>query len=347
MKKSLIAALAVSTLFFMACGDDGSPSSPKKESNPGPGPNNISNNMTVTTTGSLSVDKGSQTLVITPDNPYKDYCMVEEDGSLRWKNVKAMDRDSAKYEFHGDTLIIFDYWNGRLENHGAPFLGGSAGNIYGTWKYIACRYSSTEKQISECYEKERDYIDSTVTFSEGKITTTTTYNFDKALEDWNKQGKMTTYFMPDLYEALSGGDVELYESTITNSDPYSNYIERSLSTYGITITESTDTSQTFTTGGKVYTATMERSDIIFNNDARVNLEANVSMDVVFTVTDGNRVCTLHYQQKTVTQDLCKTEYKDKLDSKSLRERDYNVVSMYEDSDIDGFEECIKSIAVVK
>ena len=86
---------------------------------------------------------------------------------------------------------------------------------------------------------------------------------------------------------------------------------------------------------------MERSDITINDDASINF------DIVFSVTDKNTVCTLHYQDKAVTRALCKTEYKNELSNNSLREDEYNVLSRYIESDIDDFEECIKSIAVVK
>lgn len=337
MKKSLIAALATSTLLFMACGDDDNPSFPDE--------NFKSKAESVTQTATLVVDEDEQMLVMTPDDPYEKRCVVERDSTMTWKDVKQMNSsDTSKYEFRGDTLVIYDYDEGYLDSYGLMFVGGTAGNIYGTWKYISCEFDRIDEE-TECYEDEARYVDRTFKFSKGKVTAIIDYHFDKYLEDMGADGYMKSFFMYHLYEALSGGYVELEGASIFGSDDLlAEEIDHVIEENNITITKSTKTSQTFTIGEKTFTVTVEKADMT------LNMNIDVDYDAAISVTDGSKTCKLNYKKMGVTKALCNIDnlVMGKLsidEDEDADGNDYYYAYRYRDGNTDDFEDCINGIAV--
>lgn len=333
MKKSLIAALATSSIFFMACGDDGNPSSA--------GGNSGSNDDSIVTTASLFVDEDEHLLALTPDNLYEKQCVVGLDTTLSWKDVKKLTGSSVskKYEFRGDTLVIYDYVDGHQDEFGEMFVGGTADNIYGTWQSTFCDYNRNE-QTTACHEIERRYIDRTFKFSKGKFTANLDYHFDKYIEELTAEGYMKSYFMYLLYRGLSGGYVESEPTAILRAEEY--IVEGAIKDYGVSISSSTKTDQTFTIGEKTYTITIQKADISFNVQ-----EFSSSYDIAISVTDGNKTCNLNYKKMFVTKELCKVENVDKLSIDNDEDADGNEyfhAYLYRDHNNDEFEECIASIA---
>lgn len=135
MKKSLYLMLAGSAAMFMACGDDSSSSS-----------------LTYEQSGSIVVDPQNKT-VVTTVSMVEDMC-VNENNTYNWREVNlGDDKDYLKYDFKGDTLIIFQECSSSFSycsEYGMMFVGGKAGSLDGSWESTNCKYSSYDKE-SYCY----------------------------------------------------------------------------------------------------------------------------------------------------------------------------------------------------
>ena len=96
MKKSLTLMLAVTSAFFFACSDDSSSDSGNSE--------------VIEQSGTLIVDEEKQTVTII--SQLTEEMCVRDEVTLEyaWKSVDfGTDSNLMKYEFVGDTLVVFDY----------------------------------------------------------------------------------------------------------------------------------------------------------------------------------------------------------------------------------------------
>jgi hypothetical protein len=166
MKKALF-AITIS-LALAACGDD---SSSNADDNSG---YNISNDGNrITTTGPLFVDETQQIIAITQDAKTNDIC-VQENDSWIWKSVSIpSETDSYKYEFRGDSLLLYRmYSDTSTSNYASIYIGSTGGEIYQTWTYTQCEYDK-ETDSTNCYERNLNYVSQTITFSPGKYSSVT------------------------------------------------------------------------------------------------------------------------------------------------------------------------------
>ena len=175
MKHFLISAV-VSAVLLTACGDDIS-------SNASDGFGRSSGGDGFSRTSTLYVDESNKILSIALENFETQMCVVEED-NFTWKTVHINDEpDSMMYDFRGDTLVLYDMYHGQLDtDYGDLLVGGTAGNLYGTWTFTECDYDRGEDEV-ECYEKRKRYYHRTMTFSKGKAELNYKFYYDRYIED--------------------------------------------------------------------------------------------------------------------------------------------------------------------
>ncbi len=324
MKHSLFAATAASALLLAACGDDSSSSS-----------------TSYSQSGSLFVDEAQRLIVMTSDVTYFDQCVETETG-LVWKSIpQPANVDSSIYTFLGDTLVLFDIDQGLPSHYGDMFVGGSAGDIYGTWTYLPCIYDSQTNE-RDCYEDR--YVTRALKLSQGKVETNIDYHFDAYLSDMEAKGYMKSYFMEQLYNALSNGDHVYADASdifgIYDAEDY-EYFARCIERNNVQIIEETKESQTFKIGEKTYTVTVEKADLSFE----YNFNKTTNEDASVNVTDGTTTCNSHTVQKIMDESLCKEENMKYLKIRNDEDEEFAYARYYRNSNDAEFEECIKRIAV--
>lgn len=296
-----------------------------------------------TGSGSLSVDETQHTITLTPDSIVQKQCVVESDGSPVWKDVDLTKKGfSAQYEFRGDTLLL------RIpeesDSTAGLFVGGTSGEIYGTWTYPLCSYMLKTSEV-KCDDERSQYTTITYNFSPEKYNATQTLNYNVfiALYKIGTEDYRNSFFMASLYHALYTGFVDSSPHTLFR-DLGAEEIQSEIKGNHVTIVNNSNASQTFSINEKTYTISLNKADYVYNYLYYNSAEYNISL----TVTDGNAICQLDALRMAVNQDLCKNEYNeyfslnDKNDSKG---NEYTKAEMFEKSNIDEFTECIKSIAV--
>lgn len=153
LKKYICASLLFAGMFFVACGDDGSSSSANNGRNGEDTEIDLDN---IEITYDITVNKKSQVIKLEVIDENDKDC-VQENGKYEWKSVeKAPSIDSVKYDFLGDTLVIFRMERDSDEDSslepefattGRMYVGGKSGKLDGTWKSMACQYSSIVQSI--------------------------------------------------------------------------------------------------------------------------------------------------------------------------------------------------------
>ena len=218
MKYTLLTAVA-SAFLIAACSDsnpssapnaisDSNPSSSSNangDSNPSSsnanGDNTASDKNPNSTTGTLYVDESQHLLVTTFTDVHGNRCDLEND-NLIWKSLtKDVVTDSFDYEFIGDTLVLYDYYEGGIEEYGDLYVGGTAGNIYGTWVYTGSERS--RKTGEEEHSTNTRYVTRTYTYAPGKVTISVEYHMDLYVADEQERGYMESSFMVELYGYLA------------------------------------------------------------------------------------------------------------------------------------------------
>lgn len=332
MRYSLMAAAAASALLLGACGDDSSS-----------GAGTVSNALT----GQLYVDEAQKLIVMTADDIYIDQCVVKGETDFVWESVKQPnDVDSSKYDFLGDTLVLYDIDEGTVDSYGDLFVGGSAGNIYGTWDVISCGYDSRTGE-KNCHEYNT-YRKQSLEFSPGKVISSVEYYFDRYLADVEATGFMKSYFMREVYRVLNGGsyfdaDASDIFNVYNEGDEDYDYFTRIIESNHVQIVDESKTSQTFKIGEKTYTVSVKKSDASFE----FNYYAYTNEDASVDVTDGVKTCNAYTVRKIMDKNLCNAENAQFFKISHDEDDEYSYVRYYKNSNDAEFEECLKSIAVVQ
>jgi hypothetical protein len=299
--------------------------------------------ISTTRTGSLSVDETQKTITLTPDPYFQKECVVESNGSVSWKDVDLTTNGfTAQYEFHEDSLLLS--FSEESDSIVSLLIGGTPGNIYGTWSYPLCSYNRNTSEV-ECEEERNQYITITYNFSPEKFTTTNTldYNTFVALYKIGTEDYRNSYFMPSLFSALYYG----YAAFSPNElfiDLGAEEIQSDLESNHVTIVNNSNASQTFSINEKTYTISVNKADAYYNYYDFNGLEYIISL----TVTDGNVTCQFDDLRMSLTQDLCKSEYSEYFsldDEKDGNGNEYTRAEIFEKSNMDEFKKCIESIAV--
>ena len=333
MKRFLTTA-AVSAMLLTACGDDSS-------SNANDGFGRSSGDDGFSRTGTLYVDESNHILSIALENFETQMCVVEED-NFTWKTVHINDEpDSMMYDFRGDTLVLYDMYHGQPDTeYGELLVGGTAGNLYGTWTFTGCEYNKDDDE-TECYEKNLRYYHRSITFSKGKAEINYKLYYDRYIEDHSDF--MNSYFMTQLIRTLSGNypEVYLYETWYMDSSTVQSAAEE----YGAVFTSKTKTNATFALGGKTYTVNVKHMDMSLNREGF--FVANENKEIQVEVSDGITTCTGEYISHYMNADYCKAEYRDDLRMDEWEDSNYGTfiaAEKYSSNNEDDFEQCVAGIA---
>jgi hypothetical protein len=331
MKYTLLTAVAT-TLLMAACSD----SNPSNASNA----DNASNNDPNSTTGTLYVDESQHLMVTTFADVHGNRCDLEND-NLIWKTItKNAIIDSFEYEFIGDTLVLYDYYEGGADNYGKLYVGGTAGNIYGSWVYTGIERN--RKTGEQELPTNTRYMTRTYTYSPGKVTINLEYHMDLYVADEQERGYMESSFMVELYGYLARRSHMDDVINIMDNEDLASSIARSIENNGVQIIEGTKTNQTFKIGDKTYTVTVKKAETTLHYSGRTNREAIVE------VSDGTTTCSSYAIYKNVDENLCKTENLEYFTVKDDEDEDgnkYFYVSRYKNTDHEKFQECLSTIAV--
>ena len=295
-------------------------------------------------TGSLSIDESQKLIEITLDAQDNNICVIGSDGSASWKEVKIMGTSiPTLYEFHGDTLVTYDYNEDYTDDIGDLFIGGTSGNIYGTWNALGCVYYR-ETSITDCDIKTYHYTSVSINFSPEIFTRTAKINIDRLYETIKESDIMSTFFMYDVYRVLHKGNGYIEASDIYYKSSSPTDLQTVIKNNEVTILSNSNMNQTFTIGSKTFTVSVLKIE-----QPIIDLEHNM-IDTYFSVavTDGQTTCQLDYTRKNVTQDLCKAEYKKFFFTQSVKDINGNEYTQARTQDISNEEEfntCVKSIAI--
>ena len=324
---SLALFLCIGAASLTACGDDsssGTNDEPTKSSE----------------TSSLEVDDGKLALTWTTDNA-KDLCVLES-GNFSWKTISlGSTTESAKYEFRGDTLVLYPlvYNNGERERFGHRYTGGEAGNVYGTWKDIFCDYDPQGKS-TYCAQGAAFAI-RTLTLSKGKRILETEYDFEGYNASKN-DNLILSELTADLFRALKG-TMELYIPGAFLND--SARVKSLIQEYKISTTSQTKTSIGFKMDGKEFSLKYTDAEETLAKDGSGRLNRVVKL----TLSTGKTVCNLDFERTFMEKDLCKAENKAFLDTEKEIDNDGNYVEhavAYLVNSQEDFEKCVRSIATV-
>lgn len=328
MKYALLTAM-VSAFFIAACSED-NPTSV----------NIISNDDPMSRTGSLYVDESQQLLVETFNNVQGNRCDLEN-YNLIWKTIqKDVLTDSFHYEFIGDTLALYNIYDEGISDYGNLYVGGTAGNIYGTWVYTGF---GRDKKTGELeHSTNTRYVTRTYIYAPGKVTVSVEYHMDLYVADEQARGYMESGFMAKLYGYLTSRsklDDVIY---IMDNNEKASKVAESIEQNGVQIIEGSKTNQTFKIGDKTYTVNVKKAETTLHYTGHTNREA------VVEVTDGTTTCSSYAIYKTVDENLCKTEnlqYFSVYNENDDDGNNYFYVSSYKNTDHEQFLECLNGIAL--
>ena len=340
MKHILIAA-AASAMLMAACGDDSSTNANGSSSN-GSSFSGSSEDGVFSRTASLYVNEAEHSFIMSVENWEDMMCVVEGD-NYTWKKVNVnIDPDTSIYDFHGDTLVLYDVYNGKPDyDYGDLLVGGTAGNLYGKWTFTGCDYNN-EEGTTECYKSQK-YYNRTLTFSKGKVKVDYQIFYDLYKEDHSDY--MNSYFMAQVLRTLGGSYPEayLYEIWYIDSSSVQSSVERT----GAVFTSKTKTNATFEMGEKRYTVNVKHADMSLQTEGY--FAANENKDVQVEVSDGVTVCTAESFSHYMDANFCKAEYKENLRTDEWEYSNHEkfiAAEKYSTNNENDFEQCIAGIAAI-
>ena len=202
-KKDIVFSSILAATILSACGDNSSSSTNAENDNPSS--SSIGNNTQPLPAWfddaekvhyNLFVDEDAQTFTISLSEQSNMACVIDGD-NVEWMSVPSIFDETYKYDFVGDTLVLY-FWNRDdvdFSTDGGMYVGGTAGNLYGSWKYIPCLYDS-EKSKSKCSDNSHEAI---AIFSDKNVTTAE-QNPDDETFDY-----MSSSFRESLLSALDDG----------------------------------------------------------------------------------------------------------------------------------------------
>jgi hypothetical protein len=348
----LVAASALSFCFF-ACGD----------SSTGPGDSSVQAN-----SYKMVVDAGTQTIQLSSDGEYESKCLIK-DGTAEWGQVKTGSGNAQyQYRFIGDTLALFLYDQDDYDykSSGQMYTGGSAGNIYGTWTSIPCKYNSSREKTS-CDDDESATEMISISGNSFSKTVTTKY-----IEETNRKfNYATSAYRYNLFAYLVTGTTSyiplpdyIFRGVVTKGDEYvkqggnlvsyaelyANYplSERismglhsteEIATFGgIVSTDLSATGETFIYGGIPYTVSVLKA-----------IDTDEHTSITVTIATNEITCTgIDESNRHITQDLCKSENMEYLttdDDTDVNGNKYYYGYIYSQNNFSEFKACLNSIII--
>ena len=325
MRTVQITALIAYIMLLIACGDDSS---------------SAGDAYTYTVNFSLVVDEANHLLVLNPDSYPVDRCVSEGD-ALVWKTVVHRNKpDSLRYEFHEDSLYLYDIGS---DGNASIFLGGHAGSIYGTWKYTFCKYNGQGGEV-QCSEEDKRRFKYEINFSEGRVAANYEIYYDKILEEEKANDYMESYFMYWLYNRLSSkcSHKRVYVGEISFSDVEA--VQEAIQKCGVQVIEKTKNGGTFMIDEKTYTLMVNKDNMIFQTDEYEPYEEH---DIDLEVSDGVTICKVHYVRSNLVREQCRVEYAKYMNLTTGLDDSGNEYSYAREIEIeneDEFNKCLEEIA---
>ena len=303
-----------------------------------------------------TVDKKKQVISFKEKVMPSWMCLVENE-KFQWGIVnESFKMDSYKYLFVGDTLVLFSgRFNGSFERDGSMYVGGSAGNIEGTWTPTSCSYRESKKETVCRDGDSRIGIDIRIaknTFSfmapggvSDVLDSSDVLELKRVNLRYGKNG-VRTY----LYKSLYTGKVVEFRATSLMVYPYigddetvyPEYTDEQLESLGIESLSITDTGETFKIGGKTYSVEITRAEYLDGGDYESSLFAELQ------VTSDSTTCT-YYDERTkeIPKFLCSEEnakyIKDLTDSVDASGNAFTLAHNYEKNNKTKFFACLKKI----
>ncbi len=292
-----------------------------------------------TKTSALEVDEEHNIITWTTENS-KDMCLLES-GSFTWKTVNlGFSKESARYEFRGDTLVLYPlvYNNGEQERFGRMYLGGTAGKIYGTWRALFCDFDPVEKNTF-CATGDV-FTTKTITISKGEMITETQYDFERYSAQ--KSGNLVlSELTADILRALKG-TFELYIPGAFVDD--SARVLSLIQEYKITTVSQTKTSINFKMDDKEYALKYNEAEETLAKDGSEKVNRTVKLEL----SSGKTTCNLDFERTFMEKSLCKSENKDYLDiNKEIIDGQGSTLEFavaYLANNQEEFEKCVKSVS---
>lgn len=329
--------LLASALFFFACSDDGSSSSPENfenaESQQESGQE--SKQETQQEFQHVSIDKENHRIIVDLDAHTFEFCILHQN-AYSWDEISSeANRDSeTTYEIHGDTLVVF-FYGSKDDPH--YYLGGSTEKIYGEWKNTGCfKY---QDKVSCPSEEERDfdeqYEELVLTISENKFQEELVYKPAYFKYD----DYMNSAYLLNLYAVLENDHMGLSASVSGSmfSPEQESYIKTIEKESGIEVLEQTKTSKKFKLDGEIV-------DVKITDIERDSLDYKVAI----SVKSGDMECSYEERQVSVTKENCKDQTTEGLqyyDAERDAEGTFFVRgTLVNTKGLDEFEKCIKELS---
>lgn len=369
MKKSLTLMLAVTSAFFFACSDDSSSDSGNSE--------------VIEQSGTLIVDEEKQTA--TAISQLTEEMCVRDEVTLEyaWKSVDfGTDSNFMKYEFVGDTLVVFDYddWDEEYSTNGQMYVGGKAGKLDGTWKSTYCSYSS-EKKASTCYKPcsevkapkeltEEEIMEMMKDMTEEEMEAFAEEYTDAMMDSFClDEEELEDY--PDVTIKISGTSIKTtikFNRTEEDFDDFTNS-KFMTSFIGNLISGDGDVpgfSKLFkedSSGMEKIAKTYKAYQVEVSNQSKKNItfkfadqtlsvnfktvnKSGENRELALDVSSGGKTCSLSEESGDVTKSTCKSEYGEYFDIDRVEGADgvkISVADEYEKSNESGFEDCVEDM----
>lgn len=330
--------LLASALFFFACSDDGSSSSPENFENAESQQESGQESKPETQRESqhVSIDKEKHRIVVSQDAHIAEFCTLHQN-VFSWDEVSYeadQGSDVTTYEIHGDTLVVF-FYGSKDDPH--YYLGGSTEKIYGEWKNTGCfKY---QDKVSCPSKEERvfdeQYEELVLTISETKFYEELVYKpaYFKYDDYMNSSYLLNLYAV--LEDEFAGLSAAIYGSLF--SPEQESYIKTIEKESGIEVLEQTKTSKKFKLDGEIV-------DVKITDIERDSLDYKVAI----SVKSGDMECSYEERQVSVTKENCKDQTTEGLqyyDAERDAEGTFFVRgTLVNTKGLDEFEKCIKELS---
>ena len=294
-----------------------------------------------------------------------------------WKTVElGIEQLSFKYEFVGDTLVLHS--GKSYTEHGLMLVGGTNGNLNGTWQSTLCTYNNDEEETT-CHKLCRDVKASLLkkyeVDSEDELDEVDLEDFYNEYE--TKRIKTSCYEddeITDVTIKISGDDITIIEKDreTEEDEEFTDYMNSGYistlyeaiynestyapSFYEIFYADSADVKKYRKRADieekgktdKAVTIIVDEDDTISVAVNNVNLdEENGKTEVSMVVKSGKRTCELQHKSGRVNKGDCDADNLAYFNDPSKLEAEdgtvYKKVSYMEDSNAEDFNDCVSKI----
>ena len=278
----------------------------------------------------------------------KEVCVNENAGYV-WETKELNNYRKYKYDFIGDTLVLYSCNDSDCDRYGYMLVGGSAGDLNGTWNAALCDYDSEEKKTScqrvcdEDFINEQTPVDKSGCAAENAIyyvtitisgTSFTYRDSDDYIEYDVFDDYMNSEFMSELYGNLEQGYADAPSINYLVHEDYEG-VEKRKRQAEIDVLEQTKNSVVFKYGNQEISVNVEEV-------LRTKKMSRTSM----TIKSSTANCSYWGESGVVTKNTCKAEYGEfftKQHTTDMRGSKVVLAIDYSKSNKDEFQDCVESL----